>query len=498
VKKKLTYGIYGFIFAFSFLLTACEGADQLSTSEDRVISNLPSESEVTPAGAAFSTLANAADTMKPLIDIGPSYTLVGLANINFDLERNEEQVLAVRDKNAADSQIQIMVAAYDNVLEKYRIVFEEYILAVNQRTLNLSFLDIVGDHNLEIICRGMDLNGDQTLDIFHRTAAPSGFGLYYSNIFSVAISGSIEFIELERSGAYQVGQSNGESFPIVTQAQDEASENILDLVQTTYYWRFTDNSYVEGKIEKIPGEEVEQQQLKELYRKNAAAFADFLYGNWYLADAAGEAVAGTVILHFNTANSSFTYYTGGLQESYDWISTYKVLVSRVEINGENELVPFIRKQFYLQVESLDSVRIRGNDPWSGLYRRLSDQIARSLTSQKTAEDYFPELSGLFYSDSGVELLFEGTTFRLVEAGKVLQGGYAMYSAAGPVLELRIIDGAGLISDSRRYSFTYNEERRDDKVFRTLSLVPGIVGIYGFEATADISLRYEQIVSADDE
>ena len=81
---------------------------------------------------------------------------------------------------------------------------------------------------------------------------------------------------------------------------------------------------------------------------------------------------------------------------------------------------------------------------------------------------------------------------------MLQGGYAMYNAATPVLELRILDGAGLISDSRRYRFSYNEEERDDKIFRTLSLLPGIVGIYGFEATADTPQRYEQIVSANDE
>ena len=151
-----------------------------------MISGLPAESDVTRAGAAFSPLPSSADTMKPFIGIDSNYTLVGLANINFDLERNEEQVLAVRDKSVTDSQIRILVAAYDNVLEKYNVVFEEEILAANQRTLNLTFLDLIGDHNLEIICRGMDVSGHQTLDIFHRTAAPSGFGLYYSNIFSDA------------------------------------------------------------------------------------------------------------------------------------------------------------------------------------------------------------------------------------------------------------------------------------------------------------------------
>lgn len=498
MKKERTNHSNLIILAFAIMLSACRGSNAPNDSNERLIAGLPQESGQPSAGAAFSPTPLSAETIEPFVPISADLMVVGLANVNFDLERNDEQVIAVREKNVADSQIRILVAAYDNVLEKYSVVFEETILATNQRTLNLNFLDLIGDHNLEIICRGMDPEGRQTLDVFHRTAAPSGFGLYYRSIFSAALSGSIEFIEIERSGAYQVGQSNGESFPIVTQAQDEDSDNILDLVQRTYYWRFTEGKYLEGKVEKIPGEEVEQQQLKELYRKNAASFAEFLHGNWYLADSVAESGGGTVILHFNTTDSVFTYYTGGLQESYSWISTYKVLVSRVEINGENELVPFIRKQFYLQVESLDSVRIRGNDPWSGLYRRLSDQIAHSLSSTKPVSDSFPVLEGPFYSDAGSELFFDGLSFRLVERGVVHLGGYAMYNAGVPVLELRIVDGTGIVSDSRRYRLSYNEEKRDDKVFRTLSLLPGIVGIYGFEATADTAQRYEQIVTAGDE
>ena len=485
-------------FVLAFLFFSCDGTGRESDTGAPAVSQRFGESTA-PGGELYSSAySQEAEAQKPLIELEPEYSIISLANVNFDLERNEEQVLAVRDKSAPESPIRIIVAAYDSVLETYRIVFEDTISAVNQRALHLSFLDVVGDHNLEIICRGMDAEGKQTIDIFHRAAAPTGFGLYYANIFSVSLLGSIEILELERSGAYQVGQANGESFPIVTQTQDRESENMLDLVQTTYYWRFTESRYTAGDIEKIPGEVVEQEQLRELYRKNASNFADFLHGSWFLAESPDSGATDTVILNFDSSGSSFTYFTGELQESYNWISTYKVLVSRVEINGENELVPFIRKQFYLQVESLDTVEIRGNDPWSGVYRRLSDSIARTMRTGKTGTNQTPVLAGTFYSDAGNELLFEKNSFRLIEDGKVFQGGFATYQAAAPVLELRIFNNAGISTESRRFRYTYTEEKRDDKIFKTLTLVPGMVGIYGFESTSDSVLRYEQIISADEE
>ncbi len=480
------------------MVTACDTANRANEQGRSAVSAVPDDTDVVREDTYSSESRSVTEPQTPFIELSPELSLVSLATINFDLERNEEQVLAVRNKTVPDSRIRIMVAAYDSVLETYRVVFEADSLAVNRRAFSLSFLDVIGDHNLEIICRGMDEEGRQTLDIFHRTVAPTGFGLYYENVFSVALSGSIEIIELERSGAYQVGQANGESFPIVTQTQDEDSDNMLDIVQTTYYWRFTESSFIAGKVEKIPGEVVEQEQLRELYRKNAAAFADFLSGSWYLAEGGESDAGGSVILNFDGSGSSFTYFTGELQESYNWISTYKVLVSRVEINGENELVPFIRKQFYLKVESLDTIEIRGNDPWSGIYRRLSDSIARSISRPPDGKEDVLDLSGAFYSDEGNELTFKDNKFVLLENGKVLQGGYATYSAAVPVLELRIINSAGIIIESRRYRYTFAEERRDGKIFKTLTLIPGIVGIYGFESTSDTLLRFEQIISAEEE
>ena len=479
-------------------LIGCSGTD--SADEGAHAAVPPSQPEIDAPVLEGTSAAPSEDNAiaTPLVDIPTGTFIIELETTNFDLERNVEQVLAVKNKSEVDSPIHIMVAAYDNVLESYKIVFEQDIKAVNARAFSLAIIDIVGDHNWEIICRGMDAEGRQTLDVFHRTTAPAGFGLFYKDIFSVALKGSIEIQELERSGAYQVGQANGVSFPIITQTQDEESENLLDLVQRTYYWHFSEDRYIEGNIEKIPGEEIEQKQLSDLFRKNVQAFTEFLNGNWFLTDESVGDTLNPIILNFDIPNETFTYYTGELQEAYKWISTYKFLMRRVEISGDNEFVPFMKKQFHIEIVSLDTIQIRGTDPWKGTYKRLSSHITNSLSVTPKDSTEFPELNGHYYSAAGNELFFEGNSFRLVEGGIALVGGFALYDAGVPVLELRILDGAGLVADSRRFRFDFTEERRDDRVFRTLYLIGGVIGIYGFEATADTYIRFEQIIAADQE
>ncbi|MAG13230.1 MAG: hypothetical protein CMN78_01400 [Spirochaetales bacterium] len=491
-NKSFSVGLSSLIGVLLVVLLSC-GQARVSEQKSEVPTFFQSDSEGTVATDISSEYLPAeGGEIVPKIPVGADRALVALVNVNFDLEKNEEQVLATKQRERADSIIRVVVVAYDSVRQSYEIAFESETKSVNPRAFSLSFHDIVGDHNLEIICRGIDGESKQTLDVFHRTRSPSGYGLFYSRIFSIALQGSIEIIELERSGTYQTGYTNGAAFPIVTQTLDDESDNILDLVQKTYYWRFSEEKYVEGKVEKVPGEEVEQQQLRDLYRRNAAAFEEFLNGSWYFTG--DESVSAPIILNFSLEDKIFTYFTGELQEAYRWLSTYKVLSNRVEINGDNELVPFIKKQFYIQVETLDTMRIRGSDPWHGLYQKLSSPIGQEFRSDLAV---IPPLSGYFYSDAGNELHFDGNSFRLVEGSDVKTGGYAIYSAGANVLELRVLNAAGLVEESRRFRIDYAEEKRDERIYRTLFLIPGIVGIYGFEATEDTFIRFEQIETVDE-
>ena len=429
--------------------------------------------------------------LKPWITISDADSFLSLHNINLDLGKDDEQVLAVKSRSSAESPIRILVVAYDKVWNRYRTVYEAKTQAVNVRAFTVEFIDLVGDHNLEILCKGMTVEGELSLDVFRKVPSPSGVGLYYESICQITLDGTIEIPEIERSGAYQLGHSNGKSYPIITLTPDTESENIMDLIQRTYNWRFTESRYMLEKQEQLAGEQIQKEQLRALYRRNAKAFEDFLAGSWYQTD--GLETSHTVILHFEPERRVFTYFTGELQEVYIWDVTYKRLMNRVELNGKNELVPFIRKQFYVQVDDLEKIRVIGSDSWFGSYRKLPEGFMPTPLSDGKE---LPDLVGQYVSDLGDILDFDYPRFELMQNEKKSAGGYSLYYAGPLVLELKLINETGIVSGSRRFRLQYVEEQRDDKVFRTLFLFPGIIGMYGFEDTENTFIRYEQIVAVE--
>ena len=345
---------------------------------------------------------------------------------------------------------------------------------------------------MEIAFRGMDNDGNQTLDVFRKTSSPIGFGLYYESICSIAVDGTVEIESVERSEAYKDGQTNGESNSIVTLQSDPHSENLLDLIRTRFYWRFSERRYIEDHVDRIPGEVVAQTQLRELFRSGTSAFEKYLTGIWYLES--GEVVEEG-FLFFEPETKRFTYYFGNTQEIYLWDGTYKILVNQVEIVGTNELVPYIRKNVYVRVEALDGIRLLGSDPWRGSYRRVAGRglnDLRAAGSPTTTVGSDIELSGSYVSDLGERFVFTGNEFTLEEAGQTISGLFSLYRIDISILELKVREKTGVVTETRRYRLTFEEETKDDRVYRTLYLVPGVVGIYGFEPIGDGYVRYEQI------
>ncbi len=440
------------------------------------------------------------DQRSPKVDLESGDMLVTVHNMNLDLHRTEEQILALKRGNDPSAPIRIAVVAYDSVLNGFVLSFEGETTAQSARSFTVSFIDMVGDHSTEIVARGMTNDGLQTIDVFRRTTSPQGFGLYYENICSLAVDGTIEIEVVERDDSYKENLTNGRSYPIVTLRHDKESEKMLDLIKNTWYWRFPERRYVMEKEELVPGAEVEQRQLSELYMSGEAAFREFLDGSWFLVSG-GE--TDNAILHFEPKKSRFVYFIGDVQEVYAWNTTYKTLVSRVAITGFNELVPYMSKYLYIQVDGLDTIRVLGIDPWRGTYRRISEGAAGSLFPGYNVRTYDSadfSLSGEWVSDTGVEMTFSRPDFvRSGGEGEGERGKYTLYSiGSSTILELKIVAPTGVVTESRRYRARYEEETRDDRIYRTLFLTPGIIGAYGFEETREDSIRFEQSLAVEDQ
>ena len=438
------------------------------------------------------------------ISLDSADILITIVDANLDIERNDEQLLAVKARNHLNSKIRIIIAAFDPAKNAYRKAEEIETNSTNARAFNLSIIDLIGDHVLEIACRGMNEAGEQTMDVYRKSISPTASGIYYSQICKLAINGTIEFVEVDRNAKYREGIANGRSFPIITLTLDENSKNLLDLIQSTYYWDQTLSSYELDHVEKKAGKKVQKEQLADLYRQRATAFETHLHGSWYLVEEKTTPISENLTaLNFDTTYRRFSMFNGEIQEVYSWSNTFKRLSNRIELNGVNELVPYMGRQLTIEVREIDTIQVIGkNEPWVGTYKKINQAMLNTLTKGSIGSELLrevtPFLEGHYLSDAGSDFFFNEPQFTLKGNDDDLSGGFSIYNANATVLELKVLNKAGLVVDSRRYKLDYSEEKRDNKIFRTLHLTPGIVGIYGFEPTSEEFVRFEQIESVDPE
>ena len=227
-------------FAIAGLLGACGPAD---TPEE--IPAAPSI--VTPSGGSTSAAASVLQTasltsddedLSPKIDLPQGSVIFQIVNQNLDIDQIEEQIIAYRLKDVSGTDVRLLVADYDAIQDAYFPAWDTTVDITNAQSFSLSFIDLVGDHIPEIIATGTDAEtGEQLMRVYRKSLNAKGFGLYFSLISSLSVRGSILITEIERDQAYYNGQKNGKSFPIVTHEQDKGSENLSDLIKTTYYWR---------------------------------------------------------------------------------------------------------------------------------------------------------------------------------------------------------------------------------------------------------------------
>ena len=427
---------------------------------------------------------------EPRVIIDSNDTVLAVYNVNLDLDASEEQVLLLVHEAEIEAPIRVAVISFDTLISGYAVAYEGATGSINTQSTALTFVDLVGDHGLEIVARGMN-EGNQTIDVLRKSASPSGFGLYYESILSLAVDGTIEIEPVQRSEAYREGFTNGESFTIKTLTPPELSQNILDLMLTRYFWKFADRRYIRGVEERISGAAIEQSQLEELFRSNARSFEEFLGGVWFLEFPAGHK---EIYLMFEPGRRRFTYYANDIQEVYVWNASYKTLVNQAEITGTNDLIPYIRKNLYVRIDSLDSIRLLGSDPWIGTYRRMS--ASTNFESESTVIEA-THLSGLYLSDIGEKLYFDGSDFEIEWSGNFYEGVFTLYRIDTPVLELRVREKTGVFGDNLRFELIFSDAVRNDRLYRTIYLKPGVVGIYGFEANGEEAIRYEQIVRQDE-
>jgi hypothetical protein len=475
--------LFSSILALALALASCSPQEE-GGGEKVGAQKLAAAGQIELAQGEFSLLTRNGETLEiaPKVPIERSEKLIQVLNLNLDLDLSEEQILVLGAKDP-EAPLRIAVVDYDAVRGTYLRGWEGITGSTNPRLFEVSQKDLVGDHNQEIVCRGINGRGEQVLDVFRKTPAPSGVGLYYTKICQVVSEGSIEIQEIERSEGYRLGQKNGPSFAIYAYSRDKASPNLLDRIRTTYQWQYQQNRYVLTSEEKLPGAVVEERQLKELFADpSIEAFESYLAGPWYLAGSEGR----EEIILFSPEERRITIYSGQVEEIYVWQTSFRSLPNRLYILGANESIESIQKRITVEVTALNTIEVSilGSEEWdrsSGRYLKLTEELQEQLLKQKKTEVKPASilLKGIYRDDQGTEIIFDPPHFTWI-GKRQFSGGFAVISLDKTVLYLKGLDENGLPGQEATYIMEFTEKKEGQTVLRTLSLLAGRMGVHGVE------------------
>jgi hypothetical protein len=429
----------------------------------------------------------------------PNEVILNVTSFNVDQEKGEEQVLTVRKTDRTDGRLSIVVADYVEQKKSWVRSWEGDTLSTKLTTFSIQAKDLLGDHNLEIICTGMDDSGEQTIAVFRRSTGSSVF----SEILSLAAD-SIAIGEADRSESYQLGQTNGESWPIFAYSGDKESTNLLDQIKDKYAWDPHRGQYVKIGSERIPGAQVEREIISKVLTGSEKDFESFLQGIWY-ESGKGPFDPGTRLIVFDKGSGSISFYKTEAQEVFRWTESHSTRYG-LYVRCQNESVENLVRLMDIELTGSDLVSVRvfedlqmkmdPEDRWDGSYRKLP-QGARDAMAGKGSGLSRPavKLEGPYRSRSGAELNFAQPRYSLKSSTTPNEsGGFELYSLSGlTVLELIAVRSDGLPSQRRTYKAVYSETRIGKDLVRHLVLSPAKAAIDGLELLQEDDLVLEQRV-----
>jgi hypothetical protein len=507
--------------ACTILLAACGGAKGLpDPPAGHVVAPQarPAGEPTAPAGeapaagqpaAASQAPAAASQAPTPRLTLAQGERLLDLVDTNLDLDAPDEQILVVQ--SGEGQPIRLLVADYDEIRQAWRRAADYTTLATNARSFRVEAEDIVGDYTLEIVAQGLTADSQTTLDVLRRVPAQSGTGISFTPIIRLSADHSITIDRHRRPQSYQFGQKYDESFPIIVERRDPKSDNQLDTVRETWRWRNPERKYTKTLEERIPGAQLAQKQLEQLFSPTATEndYRQFLAGPWYRKNDVKN------VLMFDERTMSFS--DGDVQEIYQ-VDFFARSGNVVRLDTHNAALQQIKKWITLVIASSSTLRvdvrnaswIAEDDPWSGEYERLTPDLQQSvLAAMKRAPASPPaRLVGIFRSSDGAEIAFDAPSFTWITAdGKSSSGGFAVMEALPllnahylerdvparvNVMSFKFLEEAGLKSTDKSYLLEYKEKADASAVVRTIALTPVSLTVRGAVATSHDPAVFEQI------
>jgi hypothetical protein len=371
--------------------------------------------------------------------------LVAVLNENFDDDPQEEQFVVYRNLLEIESPVYLSYIDFDEASGSYKKIWSAPVAATRQGTITLYRQDLIGDRSVCVLLAGMNGLGEQTLTIFRKLlSSPPGTGENQplNKIAEIRIDGSITVKEIERPQAYQMGMTRGQSFTIAAYGRDYDSANIMDQVEITYAFNEVNGLYEQKSVNRIPGTQIEQRRVRELLG-NAGAFEEFITGLWYYVSPEGT-LDNRQFIYFDPGSRELIFYGDETQQVFAWQSSSATRYG-LYISSQNISVTTLRRTIDIELESLDSVRVRVFEdvrlkikvdaPWNGSYRKASPLNARS--SETAGQKTLSHINAVYDSAIGRIRFNPDGTYEVAGGEMFKDGKYAFFNLDDKeLLELR--------------------------------------------------------------
>jgi hypothetical protein len=451
--------------------------------------------------------AQRSERLASAIPLETNETLLDLYSFNLDSDDEEEQILVVRRADDTEGLIRIVVADYSPQSRRWSRTWDGATLATKIKTFQITISDLLGDHDVNIICTGMNDANEQTMTVFRRLALEGDQRLRFASIFQG--SGDAVLVNSsDRADSYKLGQSNAESWSISIWRADPSAGNFLDQIKETWNWNSPAGSYTPASTERIPGASIARRIAETLLDGTAETFEQFLDGIWYkqstdpLSDSA-------LFVTFQPRDGAVLFSAQGIVEIYEWENSNSTRYG-LYIACRNQSVRNLRRLMDVELVSTDTINLRVFQDlrikadiaakWDGRYRKLGPEMAKAFrVNPAKAIHTKPELDGLYTNEDGTRLRLTGSTYTLETEGILETGGFAVFEISGQsILDLRALQVGDVASNTRRsWSLSHSSRNDDnDKPVSILTLSPVRIGVAGPEPMGSPSLVLQKATETD--
>jgi hypothetical protein len=369
------------------------------------------------------------DSLYSKVPLEDGEVLVSVLSGLFDGGPVEKQFVAYRNLLEVDSPIYVTFIDYNEASRSYERLWSAKTAATRPGTVSLSTQDIIGDKSLCVLLGGMNAQDQHTLTIFRKilTGREAAGDELFRKIAEFSIEGTITVRETERSVSYQSGQSTGASFAISAFGRDYESSNILDQVEVTYTYNGSSGVYEQTRAVRIPGSQVEQRRVRELLGSRTA-FEEFITGLWYHITPQGV-IDKNQYIYFSPSSQEIIFYGDEVLQVFNWTNSIATRYG-LYIASQNISVTTLKRSIDIELESLDSIRIRVqedvrlkilNNTWDGSYRKAPPPENRTASLPINAH-----LDAWYDGPIGkIHFLADGS-YELTNGSSLRQGKYAFF------------------------------------------------------------------------